>query len=178
MKKVSKLFPLFFVISSLLMLSGCFYTTNPIYTDKDIIFDQGLVGEWERDNGNTVLAFTRDGNGDRYRLAYKSGAVTQEYVVHLVQLENQRFLDFYPASTGAPKRLSPVLPLHAIARVNQDGSTLRLSFIDSEWMSRGLVPLVDQDLVFTGTTEEAQQLLRKLSAFQSGAFIPVDYNRR
>lgn len=177
MKKVSKLILLSVVFGSLLTLSGCFYSQNPIYTPRDITFDESLVGDWGRDNGNTVLTFTRDGNEDRYRLSYRNGAATQEYVVHLVQLEGRRFLDMYPASTGAPKRFAPVMPLHAVALVNLNDSTLRLSFINSDWMSRGIVPL-DQDLVFTGTTEETQQLLRKLSNSQSAAFIPVEYNRQ
>lgn len=176
MKKVSTLFLLFVVFGSLLTLSGCFYSQNPIYTPKDITYEENLVGRWGRDNGNTVLTFTRDGDEDRYRLSYRSGAATQEYVAHLVQLEDRQFLDMYPASTGAPKRFAPVMPLHAVALVNLNDSTLKLSFVNSDWMSRGIVPL-DQDLVFTGTTEETQQLLRKLGN-QSEAFIPVEYSRQ
>lgn len=177
MKIIARLFLIFVVFGSLLTLSGCFYSQNPIYTPKDITFNEGLLGSWERDNGNTWLTFTRDGNEDRYRLSYRSGATTQEYVVHLVQLDDHQFLDIYPASNAAPKKLTPVMPLHAIAMVNVNYSALTLSFINSEWMSRGMIPL-DQDLVFTGTTEETQQLLSKLIGFQSEAFIPIQYNRR
>jgi len=177
MKHVTKLFLMFILLSSLLMLSGCFYTLNPIYTDKDVVFDPALTGDWVQVNGNRVLAFAQEGGENRYRLTYRDGAATQEYAVHLVELEGRRFLDFYPSPGGAPKSLSPVMPLHAIALVNQTGASLKLSFPNSQWMTRNIAPL-GEDIVFTGTTEQTQQLLRRLLENQGEAFIALDFTRR
>ena len=32
-----------------LMLSGCTYSTNPIFTEKDNVFDEAFLGAWETD---------------------------------------------------------------------------------------------------------------------------------
>jgi hypothetical protein len=179
MKNRSRHFLLFLVFSSLLTLSGCFYTLKPIYTAKDIIFDESLVGVWELND--RTLTFTKDDDENRYELVYSltdnKGTHEQQYVVHLIQLDGRKFLDFYPSQGGAPKYLSPVMPMHAIALVNQIEPTLKIAFLNSEWLTGGSVPLTE-DFIYTGTTEEIQRLLRKLSDRPNEAFIPLEFRRR
>ena len=38
-----------FLLLTALMLSGCTYSTNPIFTEKDNVFDEAFLGAWETD---------------------------------------------------------------------------------------------------------------------------------
>lgn len=86
-----------------LSLVGCVPvdSLNPIYTDKDVIFDPALVGTWVSDNPNEGnLRITRAGQ-NAYQFvsterAEGSWMKTSVYQVHMVNLGGEKFLDVQP----------------------------------------------------------------------------------
>jgi hypothetical protein len=69
---------------------------NPLYTDKDVVFDAALLGQWEGDG--TDFNFAKVGNNG-YRLVTSGKddetgqTITFELDAHLVSLQGRRFLD-------------------------------------------------------------------------------------
>jgi hypothetical protein len=109
------------LLALLAWLTGCVPvdSLNPLYTDKDIVFDESLVGTWVGpDNGQEgALEFSKlDQNGKQayvMTMTDKSGddgrckSVTV-YHAHLVNLNGRRFLDVVPETIDARAESYPL----------------------------------------------------------------------
>jgi len=90
---------LFYLLA--VLLGGCVpVSLHPLFTDKDIVFEEKLIGVWvqEPNEPQTIWEFRRsDDPPNAYRLIFsdkdnKKGS----FVAHLVKLKKQLFLDIYP----------------------------------------------------------------------------------
>ncbi len=90
---------LFYLLA--VLLGGCVpISLHPLFTDKDIVFEEKLLGVWiqEPNDSQTIWEFRRaDEMPNAYRLTCtdkdnKKGS----FVAHLVKLKKQLFLDIYP----------------------------------------------------------------------------------
>ena len=95
-------------LAALLLLTGCVPvdSLNPLYTDKDLAFDESLLGSWVGpDNGAEgvleFIAHDQDGSKgyllvmtdkDKESDSYKKAI----YRAHLVKLNDRPFLDVTP----------------------------------------------------------------------------------
>jgi hypothetical protein len=113
---------------------------NPLYTDKDLVFDAALLGEWVgTDSGDGGLKFNKDGdkayqvimtdnNGGEIKRTFYSG--------HLLAIGDHRFLDIVPQTwearqesyvlhldqtKGAPKVAPRLLKLGELAYLEFSG---------------------------------------------------------
>ena len=41
-------------IAGLLLLGGCVPSLQPLFTDRDLVFDPGLIGTWKDTDGETT----------------------------------------------------------------------------------------------------------------------------
>lgn len=98
MKKLLLLF------AGLLLLTGCVPvdSLNPLYTDKDVVFDESLLGEWVAMDANEKggMKFIKDGN-DAYEIVMFDTDANGEqkntfYDAHLLNISGQKFLDMLP----------------------------------------------------------------------------------
>jgi hypothetical protein len=96
-----KLWPL---LALILLLTGCMPvdSLNPLYTDKDVVFDDALDGDWVTlDSENkSVTSFVRTSSNtepDYYTLKMvdDEGSKT-EFQAHLLEIGGYRFLDTIP----------------------------------------------------------------------------------
>jgi hypothetical protein len=125
---MKKLLALFAAVSCFI---GCVPvdSLNPLYTDKDIVFDAALLGEWvgldAKDDGN--LKFNKEGdNAYQVIMTDNNGGEIKRtfYSGHLLAVGNQRFLDIVPQNWEA-RRESYVLHLDPA----KGGSTVRPSLL-------------------------------------------------
>ena len=83
-----------------LVACGPAASLNPLFTDKDLTFDDGLLGQWTDDTPGFVLTFEKNGP-NAYRLTNseigRNQLPTQTvYGAHLVSLGDHLFLDVVP----------------------------------------------------------------------------------
>jgi hypothetical protein len=111
-----KSFP-WFLLLTILFFVGCVPvdSLNPLYTDKDIIFDAALLGVWvgpdANDNGD--LKFDKEGaNAYQIIMTDNGGGEIKRtfYSGHLLAIGDHRFLDIVPQNWEA-RRDSYVLHL-------------------------------------------------------------------
>jgi hypothetical protein len=103
MKKLLLLFTL------ITFLAGCLPVDSlePLYTDKDTVFDTALLGEWvspdANDDGVTTFTEVSGHPVSSYTIMMqdkdKNGATS--YSAHLVDLQGHRFLDVVPENWDA-----------------------------------------------------------------------------
>jgi len=117
---------------------------NPLFNDKDISFDQGLLGMWgDKDTSpqDGYLLFEKgDDNGYRITMVDENGS-RQEFSGHLGYVHGRRFLDVVPAPSAAQwsaledadltiNRQGPNAPLFKPAMVKL-GDAMYLEFSDA-----------------------------------------------
>ena len=157
-----------------LVLPGCVPSLNPLYTEKDLVFDAALVGTWaEQDDSRETWSFNKSGEKE-YKLIYTEDDKTGEFKAHLLKLGNTLYLDFFPESDGLKdsKRndfyLSHFVPGHMFAKVTQVEPTLRMAMLNPDWLKKLLEKnpkaiayhAVGEDrIVLTASTAELQKFI-------------------
>ena len=123
----------------LLAMCGCFpQSIHPLYTDKDVVFEEKLIGKWFSDEG--IWEFS-EGDEKEYSLRILEGPGDKEgsYIAHLVKLENMLFMDIYPGEKTLEQLQEfyriHLLPVHTFAKVECIDGQFKIRFMDAEKVS-------------------------------------------
>jgi hypothetical protein len=134
------------IIALLLPACSCVPLSSyfPLWDEQHAAFEAHLLGEWrDKDSSDDgVLRFT-EAAGKTYQVAYtekekNSGKIVESvYMAKLVRLEKHLFLDFIGDEASINKRLGEeecqsMIFMHFFARLELDGDTLKLAFLDDE----------------------------------------------
>lgn len=126
-----------------ILVSACIPSLNPFYTQKDLVFDSRLIGEWQ-EKGNTnnpeIWKFEQlDKN--TMKLTVVEQGKTGEFAAHLFKLKQEQFLDLIPtdsnynrATNQADLVVFSTFPGHLLVRVPQIAPELSLAFFDFGWL--------------------------------------------
>ena len=165
-------------------------TLHPIFTEKDLVFDNRLLGNWKTVNG-TIISYTRatkkdlaelpasiQENADKVYLLTKKekdGTVTK-YYAFLVKLGKNNFFDYYPCAvdkTGKADEFftSHFVRMHSISRVHiLNTSSIRVAEFEDDYLKKLIKQKnirirheVDEDgnYFITASTAELQQYILK-----------------
>jgi hypothetical protein len=141
--------PRFISLVFCLVLSGCIVTSlQPLYTDKDLIFEPALAGAWTEekpaDDKTTTKeswAFTKAGEKE-YKFVYtdKDGKAG-EFSAHLLKIGGTLFLDLFPDDPKLAQNdyyKMHLLPAHSFVRISQIEPVLKMSLLDEGWLKKFL----------------------------------------
>jgi hypothetical protein len=167
---------LFYLLAGI--LAGCVPSLHPLFTQKEAVFDEKLIGVWAKDsNDKETFEFTRasnDPNSRGYTMAYtdKDGK-KGEFNAKLGKLGSSMFLDLYPAGKlecNAPDFYNiHFLPVHTFMKIEQIEPVLKMATMNPDGMGKMLKdnpnlikcePIEDR-LVLTASTSELQQFIKK-----------------
>jgi hypothetical protein len=131
---------------SVLALTACIPSLHPFYLEKDIVFDQRLVGEWvEKDKQEKPQTWRFEkGDTNAYRLLItESDGKSGEFDTHLFKLKEGLFLDLTPREVNFATNQSDLVAMcliqgHMLVRVPRLEPSLQLAFIDSDWLEKYL----------------------------------------
>ena len=124
-----------------LILAGCFVpSVNPLYTEKDLIFDPALVGIWGEAGSEQRQNFAREG-GKAYIWTSQDKESTNVFRAHLMQLGEHRFLDAVLVRTsdewkGVGRASVVVRPAHLFFKVELQKTSLRVRALSTEWLDK------------------------------------------
>jgi hypothetical protein len=171
------------LLGLVVMLSGCVAgSLHPLYTDKDLVFDPGLVGKWQEIDQNDIPPWTfTKGEDATYTLTaeWKTDEGDTERSVceaHLVSLGMYTFLDTYPSPTEADKGVIErydYIGLHDQYLVKREEDVLRLATLNDDWLEeqilegdlRPRIAVLEQNThVLIGTTRELQRFFAYAAA--------------
>ena len=174
---------LFAIASVVILLAACIPSVNPFYTDKDVVSDSHLVGEWvDKSNPDnpTTWKFEQATN-NAFKLTMSGEGKTGQFSAHLFKLKQQEFLDIIPADCEYATNQVDVIaasmfPGHLLLRVAQIDPVLKLSFCNFDWLGnylkknpRALAAHVeyesdtvkDSQLILTASTAALQKFVLK-----------------
>jgi hypothetical protein len=180
-------------------LLSCVWSLLPLFEDRYLVSEPGLIGTWKEDGGEDTWTFEA-GEGKAYQLTQRQA----EYDLNLGQKTEKRpgdtavfqvrigrlgavlFLDFYPADN---ERSMPhndwlnahLIPAHTLARVWLAKDSLKLVFLNEDWVSKAIedsrITLAhvktEGGYVLTAPTAELQAFILKYAddpkAFPTGS---------
>jgi len=131
---------------ALVLVTGCIVTSvNPLYTEKDLVFDPALVGAWGEDNDKDTWAFEKAAE-KKYKLLHTDEkGRTGTFEAHLLKLGKYQFLDLRLVDPGEKEEwqineLAAVAiimrPGHLFLKVSQIQPTLQLSALHEDWLKK------------------------------------------
>jgi hypothetical protein len=134
-------FKLALLAAAALMFSGCLVTSlDPLYTEKDIVADPGIVGNWmSTSDSDSMVILQQDAKS--YRVIYvEDKKAPGVYELRLIQLGKHRFYDLFPA---APTGGSDVLqghyfPVHSFGMLERNADSLRFRSLNQDWLKQQL----------------------------------------
>lgn len=159
-------------LALLLLAPSCIPSLHPLYTPDTLVFETSLLGTWAQEDETYTFEKLK---GKTYLLTYGNEVDILQYKVHLVQLEDYYYLDFY--SHGGDSFLAddsngvaPLIRTHSFARINWDADNLEIRhFAELEWLHelfeqrkiRIKHERIDDDIILTAGPKELQQFFLK-----------------
>ncbi len=174
---------LFYLLAAL--LGGCVpvMSLHPLYTEKDVVFEERLLGRWVDDPNSpeTTWEFNRiEEPKNAYNLVFSDEEGKKgSFVAHLVRLQNRLFLDVYPSEppweiedpnkVELPFNSFFLIPAHTFIKIDFNGPQLKMWLTNDEEMKKLLKEepnavkhtFVEDKLILTAPTKELQNFVLK-----------------
>jgi hypothetical protein len=116
-------------LAGLLGMTGCssLVSIAPAVGENEAVINPGLLGIWTSDDGKETYVIRRENN--EYAITYLERSTANRFRGRLFHAGNAELLDLV-LDTDDPFQLQ----LHMILRVWPESSTMRIAFLDSEWL--------------------------------------------
>ncbi|MBW7989525.1 MAG: hypothetical protein FVQ84_05850 [Planctomycetes bacterium] len=174
---------LFYLLAAL--LGGCVpvMSLHPLYTEKDVVFEERLLGRWVDDPNSpeTIWEFDRaEEPNNAYNLVFSDEEGKKgSFVAHLFRLHNRLFLDVYPSEPPweieDPNKLELfynsffLIPVHTFIKIDFNGTKLKMWATNDEDMEKLLKEepnavkhtFIEDKLILTASTKELQNFVLK-----------------
>jgi hypothetical protein len=173
------------------LISGCFVKSlHPFYKENEVIYKRELTGNWIGNDSSTwkieqgkksAGLFKPDIPDNDYLITYTDKKGVAAFSVHLFQLDNRYFLDFYPEEVESTNDLMAyhLVPMHTVARVDLTPGKMVIQWYNEEWLinlfrqnkiriahekvptSEGKFGEDDFQVVLTASTDDLQKFMLK-----------------
>jgi len=190
----------FFFYLLAVLLGGCvpIVSLHPLFTEKDVVFDEKLLGTWVDDPNSPEVTweFKRaDTNDSAYRLIFsdKEGKKGM-FVAHLVKLKDKLFLDICPApwEQQDPNKIEWVyntlflIPAHTFVKIDSIEPQLKMLLTDDDKMKEFLKAdpnavkheFLEDSPILTGSTKELQIFVLKYADGDKVFVKDITLNRK
>ncbi len=165
------------VFFSILLMNSCIIVSlNPCYTEDDLVFRNDFVGNWKDSDGDIwkISASAPDGSSSKYKLEVIDNDVVNFFELHIAQIGDYFFLDFFPDLDDKAFLENAFmelhrLPVHSFARMKFSGDSVQLFMLNEDWFKKQAeadklsVPFqeVEGIQVLIASTQEIQKFLHE-----------------
>ena len=144
------------------ILPGCVYTLYPIYTIKDLVYDNKLEGEWGTPGSKDSWKFEnllqhelapyRNKaewekqeflkssliNKNSYLLTYTENGETRKMQANLARLDDNLFLDIFPDDLNLKNKFfeNQYVPVHTYAKIKINNDRIELYFFNTDLLNK------------------------------------------
>jgi hypothetical protein len=172
------------VVGIAVLLAGCpAPSLQPLFTERDLIFDAGLVGTWTDGKGKDTWVVKRSGEKS-YDLSGTEDGETHSLKLHLLQLGVYRFLDISPKEKLNSWMEGYWVPAHYFYRIRRDGDTVQVVGVEDEYLKpliaakkTRIAQMVDDGVLLTGSTKELQDYVLKHAEEEKAFTEPAEFHR-
>ena len=156
-----------FIIMGILVSSCVLSSLFPLFTEKDLRKDDGIIGKWQVGLENEGIQYwiiekldTADihggfmgqpdtwseyNSGKTYKLVAVQDSLEQEFALHLLELNGIRYIDLYPVNVEAsPDFLAwHMVPTHIFGKIEVYENQLIIHFFDQDFF----IKLIEQNRI-------------------------------
>ncbi|MBN2349663.1 MAG: hypothetical protein JXJ22_12525 [Bacteroidales bacterium] len=203
MKTKSLLITVFAII---ILISSCIPSLHPLYTKKDLILDNSIVGNWisgESDSDQSNWNITKyqkkyrpgpqlnnpDDDEDKlYRLEYIECGDTIGFNLYVLKLGDYVYFDFYPFDYESKNdmRNMHLFPVHTFAKVEIQQEQIILHQFDigflEELIKQNKIKISHEksglNIILTAPTEELQKFVKKYANDENAFIDPTILSRK
>jgi hypothetical protein len=152
------------------LLTGCVGSVHPLYVEGETVFREELVGEFQTQigMGAPTIWKVESIDDEAYRVTIPSGVKQEHWIMHVVELDGQLYLDLYPETVEETVEADATPPRHFISRLRFEEGLPISAGIDHDWFDSYLADHPDELSVerrerkmplITAETEELQQFI-------------------
>ena len=166
----------------LFLLAACTPSLYPLYTERDLVFEPGLIGTWaDAHEKDARESWTFEKRENKAYVAIGRGPENQaeaEYEFYLVRLGKYLFFDAVLRENrvgGQEADDSPLVRPHWFGRISIQGDSMRFALLDEEWLENAVREskvqvqheelekhmLADGTILLTASTKELQSFVLK-----------------
>ena len=127
------------------MLTGCVSSIHPIYTEKELVYDEALLGVWHstKPESNETYHVTRTGERAYHLVLTDNNEKQGDFHVHLASVQGTLFLNVQPAKLPLESRFPNLWNIHIIrghffCMVEQIEPELKIKILDIDWLEQHL----------------------------------------
>ena len=146
------------------ILSGCVPSLNPLFTDKDLIFDTTLLGDWK--NKEEKWSFEKNGD-NKYKLTHLDNGNQATFSAHLVKINDFTFLDISPLDLKSKNYLyeAHLFPVHTFSKIEIEKEQIVIRMLDPDMLEKAIndkkveiahVKSQDDRILLTASTKDLQ----------------------
>ncbi|PKK82010.1 MAG: hypothetical protein CVT49_15890 [candidate division Zixibacteria bacterium HGW-Zixibacteria-1] len=179
---------IFGLISCTLIMCGCLTVSlNPFYENKDLVFEQSLLGTWAEKDGDTHVVFEMAGE-KAYIMTNIEYEQESRFEAHLFRSGGELFLDLYPRDPGVNINdlyRDHLIGVHSFYRVHQIEPMLVVSTIEYDWLKKYLSEnpgelssvMAGDKLVLTASPADLQAFILKHLKSEGAFCEPAEFYR-
>lgn len=189
---------LFYLLAGL--LGSCVPSLHPLYTDKELVFEEELLGSWGQDD--EVWEFKKGQEQKSYDLITKEEGKKGEFTAYLVKIQDSPktdkekqaagrtllFLDLYPKEPQLEANdfyKFHLLPVHTFIKIEQIEPTLRMRVMSPDKLKEILEDrpelikheVLEDRIVLTASTKQLQSFMLKHAEDQGMFSEPTTLER-
>jgi hypothetical protein len=173
----------------IILAISCIPSLYPLYRDKDLIFDERLLGLFNTDGNITDMdtwefekldwqAENKSGNdwneyrsGKTYKMTAMENGKKAEFAVHLVKLGKNYYLDFFPVKYKIEHEMLywHLVPAHIFGKIEFIGNDIVMNWFDGDFLTKMIDSnkvkishkMLENSILLTANTEELQKFVKK-----------------
>ena len=154
-----------------ILMGGCVPSLHPLYTAKDLVFNEDLISTWADDDNRWV--FQRGLDPNSYKLTVTDDEGKGEFVAHLVKIDKMLFLDLFPEEPELERSNDyykmHLLGVHTFIKVERIEPTLQMRVMNPDKIGEMLEDdpnllkheELEDRIVLTASTKELQKFMKK-----------------
>ena len=158
----------FVTIMTLAILSGCVGSVNPLFTEKDLIFDAALLGDWKYEKENWLFEKEAD---NKYKLTHSDNGTLAVFKAYLVKINNLTFLDISPLDINSKNYFYEMhsLPVHTFWKIEIEKEQIVIKMLDPDLLEKAIdqnkvdiafVESQDCRILLTASTSKLQNFIQ------------------
>jgi hypothetical protein len=160
---------LFYLLA--ILLGGCVFSLHPLYSEKDLIFEEKLLGTWVNNGSKETWQFKRAGKKKYKMICTDEKGRTGSFDAGLGKLNNMMFLNIFPQEPKFKENdlyKLHILRVHSFIRIEQIEPTLKMRIMNPEKMKEMLEKnpklikheIVQGRLILTAPTKKLQEFMK------------------